>query len=176
MFSRHWICWLKWGASISACVSFGSLPNIFPIEIGFEITHGDHIGAAVPRLKHWAVLAIFWQNQNNAVYSALVFFLVLPDISNILSELECTHLCELFVRSFYELVVIKTLSLLLRLKCLSSSVFKFPVAVQKDSDRGKIRTHERKAYWIQRLDHLATLSLFFEKSQKLLSILLLSFS
>ena len=75
---------------------------MYPTEIGFEFTHGDHIGAAVPRLKHSAALAIFWQNQNNAVYSALVFFLVLQDISNILNELECAHICPLFFRTFSE--------------------------------------------------------------------------
>ena len=79
---------------------------MYPTEIGFEFTHGDRIGAAVPRLKLSATLAIFWQNQNNALYSAPVFFLVLPDMSNFLNELECTQLCEFFVRSFYELVVI----------------------------------------------------------------------
>ena len=74
---------------------------MYPTELGFEFTHGDRIGAAVPRLKHSATLAFFDKNQNNAVYSALVFFLELPDISNILNELECTHLCELIIRSFF---------------------------------------------------------------------------
>ena len=79
---------------------------MYPTEMGFEITHGDRIGAAVPSLNHSATLAIFWQNQNNAVYSALDFFLVLPDISNILNELECTHICELIFSSSFELDVI----------------------------------------------------------------------
>ena len=79
---------------------------MYPTEMGFEFTHGDRIGAAVPRLKHSVTLAIFSQNQSNAVFSAVVFSLVLPDISNFFNELECTHLCELIIRSFFELVVI----------------------------------------------------------------------
>ena len=47
-------------------------------------------------------IAIFWEKPEIAVYSAPVFFLVLPDISNILNELECAHICLLFFRTFYE--------------------------------------------------------------------------
>ena len=45
-------------------------------------------------------IAIFWEKPEIAVYSAPVFFLVLPDISNILNELECAHICLLFFRTF----------------------------------------------------------------------------
>ena len=79
---------------------------MYPTEMDFKFTHENRIGAAVPRLKHSATLAISWQNQNNAVYSALVFFLVFPVLSNILIELECTYLREINIRSFFELVVI----------------------------------------------------------------------
>ena len=175
MFSRHWIWCLKRGAYSSACVSFGSLPKMYPTEIGFEFTHGDHIGAAVPRLKQWAALAIFWQNQNNAVYSALVFFLVLPDISNILNEFT-------FVSYFF---AVFTNWLLSRhwvccsdwgacnsaYLCFRSVPKRIPTEMGFEPTNGK-----RIGIAVQRLDHSATLALFIDKSQKLLSILLLSFS
>ena len=173
MFSRQWICCLKWGACISTCVSFGSLPKMYPTEIGFEFTHGDLIGAAVPRLKQSATLAIFWQNQNNAVYSALVFFLVLPDMSNILYELECTHLCELLSGSFLNWLLSRHWVCCSDWGACNSALLSFGALPKRiPTEMGFEPTQgNRIGLAVQRRNHSA-----IDKSQKLLSIVHFSLS
>ena len=178
MFSRHWIWCLKRGAYSSACVSFGSLPKMYPTEMGFEFTHGDRIGAAVPRLKQSATLAIFWKNANNAVYSALVFLLKLPNFSNILNELKCTRLFELLSGSFSIWMLSRHWVCCSEWAAGISAWLSFrSLPKMISTEVGFEPTHgNRIGLAVQRLNHSATLSLFIDKSQKLLSILHFSLS
>ena len=59
MLSRHWVCCSEWGAGISACLNFRSLPKMVPTEMGFKPTHGHRIRLAVQRLNQWAALPVF---------------------------------------------------------------------------------------------------------------------
>ena len=86
---------------------FGPCAKCIPQSWGFRIHARRSYQSSSPTNKAPGDTRHFLKkNQNNAVYSALVFFLVFPDISNIPNELECFHLCELFIRSFFEPVVI----------------------------------------------------------------------
>ena len=173
LFSRQWIGCLKWVGFILSCLWFWSVYEKFRTEMGFEFTHGDRIGAAVRRLKQSATLAIFWQNANNAVYSALVFFLVLPNLSNILNELKCTHLCEPFFGSFFSNWMLSRhwvccsewgagISACLNFRSLPKMV---------PTEMGFKPTHgHRIRLAVQRLNQWAALPVFIDKSQKLLSI------
>ena len=59
MLSRHWVCCSEWGAGISACLNFRSLPKMVPTEMGFKPTHGHRIRLAVQRLNQWGALPVF---------------------------------------------------------------------------------------------------------------------
>ena len=177
MFSRHWIWCFKKGAGISACVSFRSLPKMLPTEMAFEFTHGDRIGAAVPRLKQSATLAIFWQNANNALYSALVLLLKLPNFSNILNELKCTRLFELLSGSF-------SIWMLSRHWVCCSEWGAGISAWLSFGSRPKIfptemvlesRARDSIGVAVQSLNHSAILQPSFDKSQTMLSVLHLTF-
>ena len=115
----------------------------------FEFTAGDRVGVAVQSLNHSAILSpLVDKSEKIAVYSALLFFFVFPDLSNIF-QLECAHLCQ-FISHFFRTgcFLSLTMNLLLKMSCLYYIVFLFLVGAQKDSDRDGTRTHARKPYSI----------------------------
>ena len=175
MFSRHWIWCLKWRACISACVSFWSLPKMFPTEMVFDSRARDRIGVAVQSLNDSAILQpSFDKNQTMLSVLHLTFLLCITKFVQHLRIGVCSP-SSVYFALFFEIDVFYSRQGFCCLKwvaCISSCLCFRSVPKRIPTEMGFEPTHgNRIRFPDQRLNHSATLSVFFDKSQKLLSVL-----